>query len=199
MEILKRRTRGTLGIGSLLVTALLAACGGNDSGPTGPSGNCAPTPPTGTMTAQVNGAAFTANFSTQATIQNSTAMGPNIVQISGVGCVDGTATRVQQILITLGRLTPITVGTYRLDPAAQAQPAGSGYSGIGQFVSAPNLWYSNRSDETGPGVGSITFTTITANRLAGTFSLVLVSTPGNTSGNTGRVTVANGAFDIPTP
>lgn len=149
------------------------------------------------MTAQVNGAAFTANFSTQATIQNATALGPNIVQISGVGCVDGTATRVQQVLITIGRLTPITPGTYALDAAAQSQPPGSGYSGIGSYVSAPNLWYSNLNSAAGAGSGSITFTTITATRLAGTFSLILAPAPGNGTGFTNRVTVSNGVFDIP--
>lgn len=186
---------------ALLAAAVLAACGGGgDGGPTGPvAAVCAPTPPKGTMTAQVNGVAFAANFSTQATIQNGTAMGPNIVQISGVGCIDGAAGKVQQILITLGRITPITAGTYRLDGAAQSQPPGSGYSGIGQYITAPNLWYSNLSDEAGPGSGTITFTTITATRLAGTFSLELASTPSNSSDNKGHINITNGAFDISTP
>ncbi len=179
-----------------LLLPLLAACGGSDA--TSPAVSCAFTPPKGTMTAQVNGKAFTADFSTQATIQNGTALGPNIVQVSGVGCVEGTATRVQQILITVGRLTPITPGTYPLDPASQGKPAGSGYSGIGQFVSAPNLWYTNISDAAGPGSGSVTFTTVTTTRLAGTFSVVFAANSANTSGNTGRVT-ATGSFDIPTP
>jgi hypothetical protein len=179
-----------------LLMPMLAACGGGDA--TGPAASCAFTPPKGTMTAQVNGKAFAADFSTQATIQNSTALGPNIVQVSGVGCVEGTATRVQQILITVGRLTPITPGTYLLDPASQGKPAGSGYSGIGQFVSAPNLWYSNISDAAGPGSGSVTFTTVTTTRLAGTFSVVFAANSANTAGNTGRIT-ATGSFDIPTP
>ncbi len=183
---------------TLLTAVLVVSCGGSDT-TTGPSAQCALTPPRGSMTAQLNGAEFTANFSTTATITNSTSLGPNIVQVSGVGCVDGTATRTQQILITVGRLTPITTGTYRLDAAAQQQPPGSGYSGIGQFVSAPNLWYSNLSDAAGPGSGSITFTTVTATRLAGSFSIVFVAASGNAAGNTGRVTATNGTFDISTP
>lgn len=199
---MQRRQRSALA--PMLVVLLVAGCGGGDDNPgtntgtpTGPSANCAVTPPTGTMTAQLNGAAFTANFSTQATIQNATALGPNIVQISGVGCVDGTATRVQQVLITVGRLTPITPGSYALDAAAQSQPPGSGYSGIGTYVSAPNLWYTNLNSAAGAGSGTVTFTTITATRLAGTFSLVLAAAPGNGTGFTNRVTVSNGAFDIP--
>lgn len=199
---MQRRKRSALA--PMLVVLLGAGCGGRDDNPgtntgtpTGPSANCAVTPPTGTMTAQLNGAAFTANFSTQATIQNATALGPNIVQISGVGCVDGTATRVQQVLITVGRLTPITPGSYALDAAAQSQPPGSGYSGIGTYVSAPNLWYTNLNSAAGAGSGTVTFTTITATRLAGTFSLVLAAAPGNGTGFTNRVTVSNGAFDIP--
>lgn len=199
----RRLSRGVLP--PVLIALLAAACGGGDDNPgsstgtpTGPSTNCAVTPPTGTMTAQLNGAAFTANFSTQATIQNATALGPNIVQISGVGCVDGTATRVQQVLITIGRLTPITPGTYALDAAAQSQPPGSGYSGIGTYASAPNLWYTNLNSAAGAGSGSITFTTVTATRLAGTFSLVLAPAPSNGAGFTNRVTVSNGAFDIST-
>ncbi len=183
--------------GVVLASLLFTSCGGS-SDTTGPSAQCAVVPPRGTMTAQVNGAAFSANFSTAATISNSTSFGPNIVQVSGVGCVDGTATRTQQLLITIGRLTPITPGTYRLDAAAQQQPAGSGYSGIGQFISAPNLWYANLSDAAGPGSGSVTFTTVTATRLAGTFSIVFVAAGSNAAGNTGRMTATNGAFDIST-
>lgn len=195
MEVLTPRHRRRVRVPSLVPLLLAAACGG---GSTAPAVTCAFTPPRGTMTAQLNGKAFTADFSTQATIQNSTALGPNIVQVSGVGCIDGTATRVHQVLITVGRLTPITPGTYQLDAASQQKPAGSGYSGIGQYVSAPNLWYSNISDTGGPGSGSVTFTTVTSTRLAGSFSIVFAANGSNTSGNTGRVT-ATGSFDIPTP
>jgi len=180
-------------VGSLL----LGSCGGGNE-TTGPTGECSQTATLGTMTAQVNGSPFTASISAAATITNSTAQGPNIVQVSGVGCVDGTATRQQQILITLGRLTPITAGTYRLDAAAQQQPPGSGYSGIGQYISAPNLWSTTMSDATGPGSGSITFTTVTATRVAGTFSLTAVALGSNAAGNQGRVVVSNGVFDIST-
>lgn len=197
MSCISARSRALL-VRAMLIAPLLSACGGSNGDATGPSASCALTAPRGSLTAQVNGAAFTSNFATAATIQNSNAQGPNIVQVSGAGCVNGSATRTQQIIVTLGRLTPITVGTYQLSAAAQGQPTGSGYSGIGAFISSSNQWYSNRSDAAGEGSGSITFTTITATRLTGTFSLVLAAATSNASGNTGRVTVANGTFDIPT-
>lgn len=182
--------------GIVLASLLFTSCGGS-SEPTGPSAQCAVVPPRGTMTAQVNGAAFTANFSTAATISNSTSLGEHR---AGVRCgLCGRHRHAHAADSDHDRTThPITPGTYRLDAAAQQQPAGSGYSGIGQFVSAPNLWYANLSDATGPGSGSVTFTTVTATRLAGTFSVVFVAASSNASGNTGRMTATNGTFDIST-
>jgi hypothetical protein len=196
MALLMRAPRGWR-VASVGATALALACGGSDSTAPQTTGTCGTTP-TGVMTASVNGAAFSATFITQATIQNSTTLGPNIVQINGAECpVNGVAGR--QILITLGRLTPITPGTYNLDPASQGQPSGSGYSGIGQYVLAPNLWYSNLSDATGPGSGSITFTTVSATRLVGTFQLVTVPAGANGTTARQRTTITNGVFNIPTP
>jgi hypothetical protein len=182
----------------LLSTALigLAACGGSDS--TGPQTAGCGMAPLGTMTASVNGQPFSATLAAQATIQNGTALGANIVQVNGVEC--GSAGAVgRQILFTVGRLTPITPGTYQLSAASQQLPAGSGYSGIGQVTLAPNLWYANGSDAAGPGSGSITFTTVTATRLAGTFQLNAVANAANAAGARERMIVTNGAFDVRTP
>lgn len=196
MEVLVqsvRRVRSRAIIPAMVSVLLTAgACGGSST--TGPVLACAVTPPRGTMTATINGEAFSADFSTSATIQNSTPLGSNILQVNGVGCVNNTATRAHQILITVGRTTPLTVGTYQLSAASQGTP--SGYSGIGQYVSAPNLWYANLSDATGAGSGSITFTAITATRLTGTFVLSLAAANGNTAGNTARKNIT-GSFDIP--
>jgi hypothetical protein len=176
---------------------VLAACGGSDGTAPAPTGNCGPVPQ-GTFTATVDGQPFAANFLTQATIQNGTAQGANIVQVNGVECPNG-AVSGRQILITVGRLTPITTGTYQLSAASQQQPPGSGYSGIGQVVRAPNLWYANLSDATGPGSGSITFTTVTATRLAGTFQLTAVANTANAANARQRIVVTNGAFDLTRP
>jgi hypothetical protein len=101
------------------------------------------------------------------------------------------------IIITVGRLTPITAGTYNLDAASQGLPAGSGYSGIASYTASPNLWYSNLSDATGPGSGTVTFTTVSATRLAGTFQVTAVAPTSNAANARGRTTITNGSFDIP--
>jgi hypothetical protein len=176
---------------------VLAACGGSDGTAPPASTSCGPVPQ-GTFTATVDGQPFSANFITSATIQNGTALGPNIVQVNGVECPNG-AIAGRQILITIGRLTPVTAGTYQLSAASQQQPPGSGYSGIGQVVRAPNLWYANLSDAAGAGSGSITFTTVTATRLAGSFQLTAVANPSNAANARERVVVTNGVFDLTRP
>jgi hypothetical protein len=151
------------------------------------------------MSATVNGAPWTAGFIAQAQIQNTTAQGPNIVQVNGVSCPASGSFVGRQILFTVGRLTPITPGTYQLDAASQLQPPQSGYTGIGNVSLSPNLWYSNMSDGTGPGSGSITFTTVTATRLAGTFQMVAVPVSSNEASAKTRVTITNGVFDVNVP
>jgi len=193
------RSARAAALGAALLAACslaLAACGGSDS--TGPQTTGCGTAPLGTMTASVNGQPFSATLVAQATIQNSTASGANIVQVNGVECGNAGAVG-RQILVTVGRLTPITPGTYQLSAASQQLPAGSGYSGIGQVTLAPNLWYANMSDAAGPGSGSITFTTVTATRLAGTFQLVAVANAANTAAARERMIVTNGTFDVRTP
>lgn len=205
MEILIARTvadrRIRRAARHVLVTGfagLTIACGGGDS--TGPAGStCAVLPPNGTVTARVNGQAFAATLTAQATIQNSNANGPNVIQVNGVSCPDGAGASARQLLFTIGRITPITPGTYLLDAASQLQPPQSGYSGIGLVALAPNLWYGNLSDNNGPGSGSITFTTITATRLVGTFQLIAVAAPSNATSARERVTVTNGSFDVSVP
>ena len=182
---------------ALVSVALLTACSSSDT--TAPSASCAVTPPNGTVTASVNGEPWSATLIAQATIQNTNQSGPNIVQVNGVSCPTTLGAGGRQILFTIGRLTPITPGTYRVDAAAQLQPPQSGYSGIGLVALAPNLWYGNLSDGTGAGSGSITFTTVSATRLAGTFQLVAVAAGSNATSAQQRVTVTNGAFDVSVP
>lgn len=181
----------------VLSASVLLACSG-DSNPAAPSGTCLGGVRNGTMTATVNGAAFSAGFSSQATIQNGTANGPNIVQVQGVACPEG-GLIPRQIIITLGRLTPITMGTYGLDAAAQGKPPQSGYSGIGSLSIAPNLWYANLSDAAGAGSGSITIASISATRVSGTFQLVAVPAVSNSSSARDRMTITSGSFDLTVP
>lgn len=182
----------------LPLSALLIACGGG-SDSTAPNNNnaCLGAAPKGTMTATVNGAAFTAAFIAQATISNSTASGFNTVQVNGVSCPASGAFVGRQIIITIGRNTPITTGTYQLSLAGQGQPPQSGFSGIGTVSLAPNIW--TTVEGSGTGSGSVTFTTITATRLAGTFQMVAVPASGNDASSKTAVTITGGAFDVNVP
>jgi hypothetical protein len=188
MAFLSTRTRRTVAVGT---TVALAACGGG-GGPAAPA--CSATG-NGRMTATVAGSAFTASQFATATYQNTSANGPNIVQVNGVACSISPGVS-PQILITVGRLAPITAGTYPLDPASQGT---GGYSGIGQYIRVPGLWYSNLRDGATSGTGTITFTTVSSTRLVGSFTFTAV--PATTNGAADRATVAvtSGTFDIPVP
>ena len=188
MAFLSTRTRWAFALAS---TVALVACGGG-GGPAAPG--CVNIG-TGRMSATVAGNAFTASQFATSLYQNTTPNGPNIVQINGVECAI-TPGVARQILITIGRNTPITAGTYPLDPASQGI---GGYSGIGQYVLVPGLWYSNLRDGATSGTGTITFTTVSSTRLVGSFSFTAV--PATTNGAADRATVAvtSGTFDIPVP
>lgn len=182
---------------SMLAASLLMAC--TSSYATQPTASaCALTPPSGTMTAQVGGVPFTSNLLTRATVAYDNASERNTILLSGTGCVVGTQPRTHFITISVGRQSPITVGTYQLSAAAQGVPTGSGYIGLATYMSASNIMhYSNRGSGTGAGSGSITFTTISATRVTGTFTLVLEASPANGAATGELVTVTNGVFDIP--
>jgi len=178
-------------------TPLLVACG-DDNDATAPNNNaCLGAAPKGTMTATVNGAAFSAGFIAQATIQNSNPSGFNTVQVNGVSCPASGAVIGRQIIITLGRNTPVTTGTYQLSLASQLQPPQSGFSGIGTVSLSPNIW--TTVDGAGTGSGSITFTTITATRLVGTFQMVAAPASSNDASSKQPLTITNGVFDLNVP
>jgi hypothetical protein len=188
MAFLTAPVRRALTVGT---TVALAACGGG-------GGVAAPTctsTGTGRMTATVSGTAFTASQFATATYQNTTVNGPNVVQVNGVECsiTPGVA---RQILITIGRTTPVTAGTYPLDPASQGV---GGYSGSGQFIRVPSLWYSNLRDGTTNGSGTVTFTTVSSTRLVGSFTFSAVPLASNGAADRATVTVTGGTFDIPIP
>ncbi len=179
------------------ISVLLAACGGG-GGTTAPNNTaCLGAAPKGTMTATVNGQAFSAAFIAQATIQNSTPSGFNTVQVNGVACPAAGTFTGRQILITIGRNSPITTGTYQLSLASQLQPPQSGFSGIGSVILGINNW--TTVDAAGVGSGSVTFTTITTTRLAGTFQIVAAAASGNDASSKQPLTITSGAFDVSVP
>jgi hypothetical protein len=100
-----------------------------------------------------------------------------VVGIAGVR-PDGTSLNINLTNVPTGP------GTYSLAP-------GTANTGLAGWADSTGVF----NTQTGPGGGSITFTTATTSRITGTFSFVANDIP---SGNPAqkRVTVTNGVFDI---
>lgn len=165
----------------VLFLAALAACGGGDGG--GPGGPTPPPPPppppppggTANFTATVNGQAW-ASAANLATV---TAAASGTYIISG-GVVQGTSSRA----VTLTLMNIPGPGTYPLGTGAGV----SGGGGI--YAESSGGWGTSLTGE----AGTITLTTLTAQRIAGTFSFTADAVSG---GATGTRAVTNGSFDLP--
>lgn len=162
-----KRTSALSCIASLALVAL-AACGGSDGGPTGTNSNNAASGD-GTMSATINGAAWRSMKSADKGSHNG-----NIYAVVGL---NGTYT------ISLGIAGLTAPGTVNLNIAA----GGNGSNAI--IVNTTGGW---GTAFTG-GTGSITVTTLTANRIAGTFSF---DAPAGSGQAKGTLQVRNGQFDV---
>jgi hypothetical protein len=149
----------------LLFTMLIvaAACGGGSSNPTSPPGSGG----AGTMTAQVNGSAWTATITKRAFASK------------GLITVQGQDAANRIITIVVRASSP---GTYSL-----AQGNGIGHNAL--YTVAPNSWGTALLG----GTGTFTITSFTSTQVTGTFSFTAVS---NVSG-TAPVQVTSGQFDLP--
>lgn len=145
----------------------LAACGGSDGGPTGTNGNNVGAAD-GSMTATINGAAWRSTKSADKGSHNG-----NIYAVVGL---NGTYT------ISLGIAGLTAPGTVNLSLAS-----GNGSNAI--IVNTTGGWGTAFSG----GTGTITVTTLTANRIAGTFSF---DAPAGSGKATGTLQVRNGKFDV---
>lgn len=152
-------------LGALLLVG--SACGGDGGGPGGPSGS-------GTLTAQVDGNGWTATSGILALRQS------NFVSITG----------------SVGSLSSITIawpdegtGTYSI-PLATGMNLNYALFGSGHVWQAlamgPQLG--------GVGTGSVTVTTLNAERVVGTFQFTAPAAA--SSGASGQKVVTNGAFNI---
>jgi len=166
--------RSARGMAPLLGLLLATACGGSD-GPTDPN-PATPPPPGGnaTYTASVDGQAW----ASAASLTSVTAALSGTYIISG-SVLAGASTRA----ITLNLMNIPGPGTYPLG-------TGAGVSG-GSAIYAENVggWITPLSGE----AGTLTITTLTATRIAGTFSFTAVASAGSA---TGTRSVTNGAFDL---
>ncbi|HEX3928009.1 MAG TPA: DUF6252 family protein [Gemmatimonadales bacterium] len=152
----------------LFLSALaLAACGGSST-PTGSNNNNGNnTNVHGTMTATVNGSAFSASYISRATVSG------NIISIVGEQVL-GT-TNITSITFAVGN---ISVGTFSLANT-------DAHGGNAILTLGTNVYSSAASG----GSGSVIFTAYDSTHIAGTFSFVGVA-------STGNATVTNGQFDL---
>ena len=145
-----------------LVLLLAAGCGGDDDDPldVNPNDN-------GSMTARVDGAAFTA-FSVAGTFNGS------VLAVSGI-----------QISPSQG----LTIGVATTAPGTFT--VGTGSSGVnGIYVSGNSSW----SAAGNIGSGTVIITTLSSTRAVGSFNFVMQAQAG--SGATGTRTITQGAFDV---
>jgi hypothetical protein len=151
---------------------VLIACGSGTT-PTGPG----PGGTTGAMTAKVDGQSWASPLLNTSVATVATAPGQYVM--TGLQTSGGTA---QAITLTL--LGVPGVGTYPLG-------VGSGVSGgNGVYAQGNAGWITSLSGDQ----GTITLTTLSATRIAGTFSFVADLASGV---GTGVKTITNGSFDLP--
>lgn len=154
-----------------LALGLLAACGGGD-GPSGPGGGGS-----GPMSATVNGQGWTANAGTVA-VGTSGAI-PGLYTISGSQVSGGNARAISISLMNIPG-----PGTYPLGTGAHVS------GGTAIYAESAGGWGTPLSGE----AGSITLSTLTATRIAGTFTFVADAVTG---GAVGTRSVTAGQFDVP--
>lgn len=142
----------------VLAMTTVTACG--DDGGNPPVG-------AGTMSASIDGAAFTGSLGVTA-VRNA-----NTITIAAVG------SNSRQITISLTDVT--TTGAVAI---------GSGSQSFAQFGQSTQVWLSNLAG----GTGSVNVTTLSATHATGTFTFTGAASTG--TGSTGTKTVSAGSFDV---
>lgn len=151
---------------ALVCAVGVAAC--NDGNPASPAS--AGESGTGTMSATVDGAVFSA--SGKGKVVATRAGGANF-------SITGANTTGAQIAIIMAGVT--LPGTYDI---------GAGGVGAATYSNASSTWLSSNAG----GTGTITFTTLTTTHATGTFSFVAAPVVGTTA--TGPKVVTSGSFDV---
>lgn len=121
----------------------------------------------GSMSASIGGTAWNANLSVAASRAG------NVLAIAGV------SSDQRQINITIPNVT--TTGTVNL---------GVGQQGVATITLGTQAWVTSLVG----GTGSVSITTLTANRAAGTFTFTAAAS--TNTGATGTKAVTSGAFDV---
>ncbi len=150
---------------SATVLLSIAACGGSDS-VTGTTGNCATST---TISATVDGTAWCSPAAGVSRAGNN-----SIIAIAG---------------IDLGLTASVSFGVVASAPGTFSVAFGNNTFGSATVTKSGKGWSSALQG----GTGTVTFSTLTANHVIGTFAFDAVPASG---GATGTVHVTNGKFDI---
>jgi hypothetical protein len=159
---------------ALMATIAVLACGGggddDDGNPTGPPGGGGAT--NGSLTAQINGTSWSATGTITVSQSN-----PNFIGLAGTGFAGNAA-----YSLVVGIANATGPGTHNLNIFA-------GGDGSSLIVGSTTTGYG--SAFTG-GSGTLTITSLTSNRIIGTFSGTLPPS----SGSAAALVVTNGAFNV---
>jgi hypothetical protein len=165
-----------LGLRSAVLALAFAATACGDDSPSSPDDNENPGTPSKVLTGTANGASWTATVVTGGFLNGNVIIAGN----NGTSGSNGTSS------LSINMAGVPGPGTYNLGP-------GNGY-GLAQWINGDVGVFSTLG--TG-GTGSITITTATLSRLAGTFTFVARNTVAGAA--TPSMTVTNGVFNITNP
>jgi len=158
-----------------VLSVLLAACGGSNTGPSGGG--------IGTFSATIDGVAWVSDASAVQVTGNQTVPGTQLIlgtKINGQDYVN--------VTLALGYIS--ATGTYPLG-VNQGTTAGGSGAVTAQQGGVLGLWNTGFSGS----AGTITITSLTSTRMAGTFQFT--APPALGSSATGNRVVTNGVFDVP--
>jgi hypothetical protein len=164
-------------VATILAVAALAGC----SSSTGPGGGSGP------FAADIDGQSW-ATDAAGLIVQAGSAQVPGSITIAGTHLTS--ATHYTALVLTLGFIG--ATGTYPLgvNPVSTA-------GGLGQIEEVNGSSVQNRSTNFTGAAGTVTITTLTGSRIAGTFSFT--ASPILGSNFTGDRVISNGSFDVALP
>jgi len=165
----------------VVVFILMFALAGAGCGSMTPSGalahSCGGGNASGTMTANISGTNFTATCLLTIT---------STAGIVSVGATNVSANNKTDFIDITFAINTTTTGTFSFVGSTSSPNVNN----AAVSISGSHFWNAGATD-TGSS-GTVTLTTLTATRVAGTFSFTMVAGPGGT----GTKTVTNGKFDI---
>ena len=162
---------------ALVATLATLGCGGggdDDGNPTGPPSGGATN---GSFTAQVNGNAWSATGTITVSRQQN-----NFVGVAGTGFAGSTA---YAFIVGIGNATGPGTHSFNLAAGSDGSSLIIGSSTTGGAAAGWGTAFSG-------GSGSVTITSLTSNRIVGTFTATAVSS----SGSGGNLVITNGRFDV---